>query len=82
MLSSGKFPIVTAKDEFLLETSNIQKATPHEEQATSIMSCLPNELWDQIWLERCKLGFEPHIIQAKWVDGGRFYVPAFYTAQR
>lgn len=42
---------------------------------------LPNEIWDQIWLERCKMGFEPRIVQAKWVFDGRFHVPAFYTAQ-
>ncbi|POS70290.1 hypothetical protein DHEL01_v211314 [Diaporthe helianthi] len=49
--------------------------------STSVMLCLPSELLDQIWLERCKLGFEPRILQPKWVDNGRFYVPNFYTAQ-
>ncbi|KAG6364606.1 hypothetical protein INS49_006208 [Diaporthe citri] len=45
------------------------------------MPLLPNEILDQIWLERCKLGFEPRILQPKWVNEGRFHVPAFYAAQ-
>lgn len=45
------------------------------------MPRLPNEILDQIWLERCKLGFEPCILQPKWVSNGRFHVPAFYAAQ-
>ncbi|KAH8783062.1 hypothetical protein F5883DRAFT_612230 [Diaporthe sp. PMI_573] len=45
------------------------------------MPHLPNEILDQIWLERCKLGFEPRALQAKWVNDGRFNVPAFHTAQ-
>ena len=45
------------------------------------MPHLPNEIWDQIWLERCKLGFEPRVLQPKWVNDGRFNVPAFHTAQ-
>ena len=45
------------------------------------MHRLPNEILDQIWLGRCNLGFEPRIIQAKWVNNGGSYVPAFYGAQ-
>ncbi|KAK7703886.1 hypothetical protein SLS64_008832 [Diaporthe eres] len=45
------------------------------------MPHLPNEIWDQIWLERCQLGFEPRILQPQWVRDGRFHVPAFYAAQ-
>lgn len=45
------------------------------------MPQLPNEIWDQIWLERCKLGFELRILQPQWVSDGRFHVPAFYAPQ-
>lgn len=45
------------------------------------MPRLPNEILDKIWLERCKLGFEPRILQAKWIVLGGHRVPAFYGAQ-
>lgn len=45
------------------------------------MPWLPNEIWDQIWLQASLASVEPRIVQAKWVHDGRFHVPAFYTAQ-
>lgn len=45
------------------------------------MPRLPNEILDQIWLERCKLGFEPRILQAKWINVGNMRLPVFYVAQ-
>lgn len=45
------------------------------------MPWLPNEIWDQIWLQANLASLEPRIVQAKWVHDGRFHVPAFYTAQ-
>ncbi|KKY37353.1 hypothetical protein UCDDA912_g02626 [Diaporthe ampelina] len=41
----------------------------------------PNEILDMIWLERCKLSFEPRILQAKWVVLGGKRMPVFYGAQ-
>lgn len=60
---------------------NIPEATQQRRPIPLIMPLLPNEILDQIWLERCKLSFEPRILQAKWVREGRLAVPAFYTAQ-
>lgn len=45
------------------------------------MPRLPTEILDQIWLERCKIGFEPRILQAKWVNVDQMRIPAFYTTQ-
>lgn len=45
------------------------------------MPRLPNEILDEIWLERCELGFEPRILQAKWINVGHMRLPAFYVAQ-
>lgn len=44
------------------------------------MPRFPNEILDQIWIERCKL-IEPRILQAKWADVGHVRLPAFYVAQ-
>lgn len=45
------------------------------------MPRLPNEILDGIWLERCNLGFEPRILQEKWINVGHMRLPAFYVAQ-